>query len=196
MGRRSFLSPRTSLTALARSAWLPPLCSCTPSALPPLPRPHSIAAACPVWPSAYYASARPAETKWQGPHNALVLSAHLLPPCVPSGLIWLLVCPLASSVSLGAVWSRFPPCGPSGLLCLPVCSDQLGVIPDPDASSAPAKPSKFKEAADKVCSTPLEKVGEAYPKLDKRDAPYACLDATYQHALLTAGFGTKPFPSS
>jgi len=77
-----------------------------------------------------------------------------------------------------------------------MCPAQLGVIPDPDAPSAPAKPSKFKEAADKVCSLPLEKLGEAFPKLDKRDAPYACLDATYQHALLTSGFGTEttPFP--
>ncbi|CAI5966337.1 unnamed protein product [Closterium sp. NIES-65] len=65
---------------------------------------------------------------------------------------------------------------------------QLGVIPDPKASSAPVKAKDFAAVAEAACATPLEEVTKKFPAVEGKDAPYMCLDVVYQHKLLTHGF--------
>lgn len=63
-----------------------------------------------------------------------------------------------------------------------------GIIADPAAISWDLKPADLQSAADKACSTPVAGLGAAFPKVNSDQAPYLCLDLTFQHTLLTKGF--------
>ncbi|CAI5475028.1 unnamed protein product [Closterium sp. Yama58-4] len=93
--------------------------------------------------------------------------------------------------TFGGVWSGGRGQGASKLFIASYFFDragQLGVIPDPKASSAPVKAKDFAAAAEAACATPLEEVTKKFPAVDGKDAPYMCLDVVYQHKLLTHGF--------
>lgn len=94
--------------------------------------------------------------------------------------------------SFGGVWSGG---GGEGFTKIYVASyffdraSQLGVIADPGSSVAEVKPSQFADAASKVCKLSVEEIPKQFPRVDAKDAPYVCLDVSYQYVLLTAGFG-------
>ncbi|CAI7805025.1 unnamed protein product [Closterium sp. NIES-53] len=93
--------------------------------------------------------------------------------------------------TFGGVWSGGRGQGASKLFIASYFFDragQLGVIPDPKASSAPVKAKDFATAAEAACATPLEEVTKKFPGVEGKDAPYMCLDVVYQHKLLTHGF--------
>ncbi|CAI5986732.1 unnamed protein product [Closterium sp. NIES-64] len=93
--------------------------------------------------------------------------------------------------TFGGVWSGGRGQGASKLFIASYFFDragQLGVIPDPKASSAPVKAKDFAAVAEAACATPLEEVTKKFPAVEGKDAPYMCLDVVYQHKLLTHGF--------
>lgn len=62
-----------------------------------------------------------------------------------------------------------------------------GIIKDGKATSFATSPAAFKDAAHKACSTPLDKLGSAFPAADSAVLQYLCIDLTFQYAMLATG---------
>ncbi|CAO2152534.1 unnamed protein product [Urochloa humidicola] len=69
-------------------------------------------------------------------------------------------------------------------------------IIDGKEPSAMAAPAKFKKVASRACRLDVKdhaKIIELiYPKVEKANVPYLCMDLTYQYRLLVDGFGLDP----
>lgn len=63
-----------------------------------------------------------------------------------------------------------------------------GIIREQDAIMWDLKPADLVTAATLACSTPIVGLAALFPKVGSDQAPYLCLDLTFQHTLLTAGF--------
>ncbi|KAI7844404.1 hypothetical protein COHA_001998 [Chlorella ohadii] len=63
-----------------------------------------------------------------------------------------------------------------------------GLIEGADVQQLQLAPSHFGKLAAKACSTGLEELGAAFPKMADELRPFFCLDLSYAHTLLTKGF--------
>ncbi|CAN6362643.1 unnamed protein product [Urochloa humidicola] len=74
-------------------------------------------------------------------------------------------------------------------------ASHVGII-DGKAPSAQATPDKFRKKASLACRMDIKddaKIIELiYPKVEKDNVPYLCMDLTYQYTLLVDGFGLDP----
>ncbi|RDX63173.1 hypothetical protein CR513_58430 [Mucuna pruriens] len=66
-------------------------------------------------------------------------------------------------------------------------------IADPNKPSSKIHPVDIESEAKRACETNFEDAKSIYPLLTPDRLPYACLDLTYQYALLTDGFGLDPW---
>jgi apyrase len=62
-----------------------------------------------------------------------------------------------------------------------------GIIKDTSIKQQDTTPQAFLVAAQKACSTTVQKIPKAFPAVPEDGAPYLCLDLTLQYSLLTAG---------
>ncbi|CAM0144631.1 unnamed protein product [Urochloa decumbens] len=69
-------------------------------------------------------------------------------------------------------------------------------IIDDKAPSAMAAPAKFRKIASLACRMDVKQDAKIieilYPKVEKANVPYLCMDLTYQYTLLVDGFGLDP----
>ena len=66
---------------------------------------------------------------------------------------------------------------------------ESGIVADESTSSILVKPRSFEAAAREVCNKANHEVRTIFPRVEEEQAPYFCLDLSYQYSLLTNGFG-------
>jgi len=66
-------------------------------------------------------------------------------------------------------------------------ASQTGIV-GADAISGATTPSKFYEAAAAACKLSVSEVAANFEGVEEKDAPYLCMDLSYQHSLITKGF--------
>ena len=66
-------------------------------------------------------------------------------------------------------------------------ASQTGIV-SADAISGTTTPSKFYEAAEAACKLSVKEVASTFEGVEEKDAPYLCLDLSYQHSLITKGY--------
>ena len=66
-------------------------------------------------------------------------------------------------------------------------ASQTGIV-SVDAISGTTTPSKFHEAAEAACKLSVSEVASNFEGVEEKDAPYLCLDLSYQHSLMTKGY--------
>jgi apyrase len=66
-------------------------------------------------------------------------------------------------------------------------AQQAGIIPDPDAKQFSSTPAAFTRAARQACALPAAAVTQNFPAASTDDAPFLCLDLSFQGTMLTEG---------
>jgi hypothetical protein len=67
-------------------------------------------------------------------------------------------------------------------------SFQAGFV-NANAAVAKVKPSDFRQAAERACSSSVKNAEATFPGVPKDNIPYICMDLVYQYTLLVDGFG-------